>query len=335
MTGDERKFVSKDDYKGKRFVFIANNAKLPIAHVSSLVLQDVFHVPNMKKNLISVSQLTKSGGYVIFGPDVVMVYETVHITGYPYMQGRRCDSIYVMIAQEAYVDRTRQHETTDLWHARLAHVGFTKLKVMMQRKLVRGLLELEVRSDTVCSGCQYGKAHQLPYVESKFQAKMPLELVHLHVFGKVATKSIGGDNGGSLIEDEGPRRSKCVPKPNPRRNKHSTCQCRSSFSHEEARRATSFLGLELEQDDQGIFLGQQKYAKDLLVCFGMSKSNISISPMEVNAKLCTDEEEDVKDPIRFKDLLRVLDKGFALRGSVEVHRQLHPVDQEIHCEEEA
>ncbi|KAJ4972418.1 hypothetical protein NE237_005517 [Protea cynaroides] len=159
MTGDERKFLSKYDYKGKRIVVTANNAKLPIAHVSSvtctptssnegLVLQDVFHVPDMKKNLISVSQLTKSGGYVVFGPDDVKVYETVHITGNPYMQGRRCDSVYVMTAQEAYVDRTGQHETTDLWHARLAHVGFTKLKVTMQRKLVRGLPELVVRSDT-------------------------------------------------------------------------------------------------------------------------------------------------------------------------------------------
>ncbi|KAJ4971777.1 hypothetical protein NE237_004876 [Protea cynaroides] len=291
MTGDERKFVSKDDYKGKRIVVTANNAKLPIAHVGSvtctptssnkgLVLQDVFHVPDMKKNLISVSQLTKSGGYVVFGPDDVKVYETVHITGNPYMRGRRCDSVYVMTAQEAYVDRTGQHETTDLWHARLAHVGFTKLKVMMQRKLVRGLSELVVRSDT-----------------ETMEALMKM-------------KDLEG-------------RSVCLN------------QIQVSYQvHQKLGELYHFLGLELEQNDQGIFLGQQKYAKDLLIRFGMSESNISITPMEVNAKLSIDEEEDVKDPTRFRDLLRVLDKGLALRGSVEVHRQPHPIDQEIRCGEE-
>jgi hypothetical protein len=37
---------------------------------------------------------------------------------------------------------------------------------------------LECREITVCDGCQYGKAHQLTYQESKFRAKEPLELVH-------------------------------------------------------------------------------------------------------------------------------------------------------------
>lgn len=52
--------------------------------------------------------------------------------------------------------------------------------------------QLEVRADTVCAGCQYGKAHQLPYDESKFRAKAPLELIHSDVFGRVKEPSISG-----------------------------------------------------------------------------------------------------------------------------------------------
>ena len=44
----------------------------------------------------------------------------------------------------------------------------------------------------VCEGCQYGKAHQLPYEESKFKAKKPLELVHSDVFGPVKQASLSG-----------------------------------------------------------------------------------------------------------------------------------------------
>lgn len=46
--------------------------------------------------------------------------------------------------------------------------------------------------DTVYAGCQYGKAHQLPYKESKFQAKRPLELIHSDVFGPVKQASVDG-----------------------------------------------------------------------------------------------------------------------------------------------
>ena len=88
------------------------------------------------------------------------------------------ESVYVMSAESAYVDKTRKNETVDLWHARLGHVSYHKLKVMMNKSLVKGLPQLECREDTVCAGCQYGKAHQLLYQESKFRAQEPLELVH-------------------------------------------------------------------------------------------------------------------------------------------------------------
>ncbi|KAE8688791.1 PLAC8 family protein [Hibiscus syriacus] len=55
-----------------------------------------------------------------------------------------------------------------------------------------GLSQLDVRTDTVCAGCQYGKAYQLPYDESKFKSKEPLELVHSNVFGPVKQQSISG-----------------------------------------------------------------------------------------------------------------------------------------------
>jgi hypothetical protein len=62
----------------------------------------------------------------------------------------------------------------------------------MKKSLLQGIPQLEVRGDTVCAGCQYGKAHQLPYEEWKFCAKAPLELAHSDVFGRVKEASISG-----------------------------------------------------------------------------------------------------------------------------------------------
>ncbi|KAE8729828.1 PLAC8 family protein [Hibiscus syriacus] len=67
----------------------------------------------------------------------------------------------------------------------IGHVSYSKLSVMVKKSMLKGLPQLDVRTDAVCAGCQYTKAHQLPYDESKFKAKEPLELVHSDVFGPV------------------------------------------------------------------------------------------------------------------------------------------------------
>ncbi|KAK3041270.1 hypothetical protein RJ639_001372 [Escallonia herrerae] len=203
MTGDVEKLQNLSDYKGSRVVVTANNSKLPIAHVGSAIvspqsnddevpLQNVYHVPGMKKNLLSVAQLTSSGHFVLFGPQDVKVYHDLVIIEEPVMKGQRLESVYVLSAETAYVDKARRNETVDLWHMRLSHVSYSKLDVMMKKSMLKGLPQIEVRIDTVCAGCQYGKAHQLPFEESKFKAKEPLELIHSDVFGPVRQASIGG-----------------------------------------------------------------------------------------------------------------------------------------------
>jgi len=203
MTGDRQKLQNCSEYKGNRVVVTADNSRLPIAHIGKAIvtpryspnqvpLQDVYHVPGMKKNLLSVAQLTSSGHYVWFGPQNVKVFRDLKIFEKPTMEGRRLESVYVMSAESAYIDETRRNETADLWHMRLGHVNYSKLSVMVKKSMLKGLPQLDVRTNTVCAGCQYGKAHQLPYEESKFKAKKPLELIHSDVFGPVKQPSIGG-----------------------------------------------------------------------------------------------------------------------------------------------
>ncbi|KAL6327017.1 hypothetical protein AAG906_013184 [Vitis piasezkii] len=156
--------------QGRHMVVTTNNSKLPIAHIGNTVvssqyntndvsLQNVYHVLGMKKNLLSVAQLTSSGHFVLFGPQDVKVYRDLEIMEEPVIKGWRLESVYVMSTETAYVDKTRKNETADLWHMQLSHVSYSKLT--------------------------YGKAHQLPYEKSKWKAKRPLELIHSDVFGPV------------------------------------------------------------------------------------------------------------------------------------------------------
>lgn len=69
-------------------------------------------------------------------------------------------------------------------------MGYTRLKVMMKKSMLKGLPNLEIRDNVICAGCQYGKAHELPYEESNYRAEKPLELVYSDVFGPVKQSSI-------------------------------------------------------------------------------------------------------------------------------------------------
>nr|TKR98978.1 hypothetical protein D5086_0000197670 [Populus alba] len=98
MTGDKEKLKNLVEYKGKHVVVTANNSKLAIAHVGDAVvssqlnlkdvsLQNVYHVPGMKKNLLSVAQLTSSGHFVLFGPQDVKVYRDLESLDEPVIKG--------------------------------------------------------------------------------------------------------------------------------------------------------------------------------------------------------------------------------------------------------
>ncbi|KAH0720363.1 hypothetical protein KY285_005165 [Solanum tuberosum] len=147
MTGDKKKLQNLSKYKGSREVVTADDTKLSITHIS------------MKKNLLSVDQLTSSGHYVLFGPQDIRIYHNLEVKEESVMKGQRLNSIYVMSTEIAYIDKIRKNETVDLWHMWFSHVSYSKLRVMMEKSMLKGLPKLPVRTDVICAGCQYGKAH--------------------------------------------------------------------------------------------------------------------------------------------------------------------------------
>ena len=54
------------------------------------------------------------------------------------------------------------------------------------------------------------------------------------------------------------------------------------------RKLTHFLGLQIRQQDSGIFLSQSKYAKNLVKKFGLESASSVRTPMSPNVKLIVD-----------------------------------------------
>ncbi|XP_052485239.1 uncharacterized mitochondrial protein AtMg00810-like [Gossypium raimondii] len=64
-----------------------------------------------------------------------------------------------------------------------------------------------------------------------------------------------------------------------------------------------FLGLEIHQADDGIFISQRKYAKDLLSKFSMLNCKPAATPMNINEKLQQEDGEEMVDARRFRSLV--------------------------------
>lgn len=64
-----------------------------------------------------------------------------------------------------------------------------------------------------------------------------------------------------------------------------------------------FLGLEVQQEEDGIFISHRKYAKDLLKKFGMLNSKPESTPMNVNEKLQYEDRAEKADASSFRSLV--------------------------------
>ncbi|KAK6142115.1 hypothetical protein DH2020_006983 [Rehmannia glutinosa] len=77
----------------------------------------------------------------------------------------------------------------------------------------------------------------------------------------------------------------------------------ASFQMKELGQLKHFLGLEIDRTQEGIFLCQQKYSKDLLKKFGMIGCKPISTPMEPNSKMCAHEGKDLEDTTMYRQLV--------------------------------
>ncbi|GAA0183716.1 transmembrane signal receptor [Lithospermum erythrorhizon] len=64
-----------------------------------------------------------------------------------------------------------------------------------------------------------------------------------------------------------------------------------------------FLGIEVIQNGNGIFIGQKQYAKDILKRFGMENCNSICNPIAPGAKIDKDTDGDAVDDTLFKQIV--------------------------------
>jgi hypothetical protein len=166
-----------------------------IAISSDRSISNVFLVDSLDYNLLSVSQLCKMGYNCLFTDVGVTVFR------------RSDDSIafkVVLDGQLYLVDFNDNQAEIDtcliakinmgwLWHRRLAHVGMKNLHKLLKGEHILGLTNVHFEKDMICSAYQAGKqvGVHLPH-KNIMTTDMPLELLHMDLFGPIAYISIDG-----------------------------------------------------------------------------------------------------------------------------------------------
>ncbi|KAK8926651.1 hypothetical protein KSP39_PZI018972 [Platanthera zijinensis] len=212
LTGNESKFSSLRTFSGNEAIITANDTVHAVENegvvsLSSdkgpLTLRSVYHVPDMKKKLFSVTYAVDAGYHVLFGPtEVKFLRNASAVKADVAHVGKMVRDLFVL-STSSYVDRMRVNDSVAIWNERLRHVGMDKLKVMAVKSLVKGLPKLSSFGDGhVCAGCQYGKAHRLPFDKLLIRCKAPLECIYGDLTGPTVTASLGGSRYMLVLIDD-------------------------------------------------------------------------------------------------------------------------------------
>jgi hypothetical protein len=132
MTPDVSQLDSIEPYTGKDRVIVGNGSSLPVTHMGScsptptLQLKDVLVVPNLTKNLLSVSKLTNDFPLVVLFTDNKFIIQNLQ-TQKVVASGDRVDGLYVLKRGHhvfsAIINKHNLCNSFDIWHARLGHVS--------------------------------------------------------------------------------------------------------------------------------------------------------------------------------------------------------------------
>lgn len=179
---------------------------MPIAHIgnstitaarTSLALNNVLHVPEINRHLLSVHKLvTDNNAYIEFHPSCFLVKDRA--TKNTLLKGTCRDGLYSIPNNSTSRAFFSVKASSDLWHRRLGHPSTSVVHQVLEEN---NFAVIKNNKSSVCSACQQAKAHQLPFTLSSHVSSSPLELVHTDVWGPARVSVNGYRYYLSIVDD--------------------------------------------------------------------------------------------------------------------------------------
>ncbi|KAJ0857667.1 putative RNA-directed DNA polymerase [Helianthus annuus] len=192
---------NSEAYYGNDSLFVGNGQPLPILNIGStkiyspnktLTLSNVLHVPQLKRNLLSVQKFCVDNNvFFEFHASYFVVKDestrTILLTG-PSEHG-----LYSLrlpqLKSLPKVAFTAFKASSTIWHQRLGHPHAQVFRSIVSHF---HLPVLDKLSSSLCTSCQMGKSSKLSLSNSDFHSANILDLVYCDVWGPTPTLSFDG-----------------------------------------------------------------------------------------------------------------------------------------------
>jgi len=199
MTGNKMWFVDLEEDGVNKTVRLGNDSTLAVIgkgsvrieiNGTSYVISDVYYVPELKTNLLSLGQLQEKGFSILIQNGMCKVFHPKHgLILQTKMQGNKMfhltASLQPRCLQTVEASDTKSH----LWHKRFAHLNFKGLETLANKQMVIGLPSLKPPKE-ICTTCLVGKQHRDTFSkQSTWRASSKLQLIHADICGPISPPS--------------------------------------------------------------------------------------------------------------------------------------------------
>ncbi|KAD2392849.1 hypothetical protein E3N88_39826 [Mikania micrantha] len=197
-------------FAGDKGGFITGEGILSNGQVS---FDKVRYVKQLENNLLSVSQICDKQYKVLFDDSKCYILKegVVIPEDWILLSAPRKQDLYVLNMATAsttsstascFMTKATEKDSI-LWHKRMGHLSLRKMNHLVHNNLVEGVTLKNFKLSDVCVSCKKGKQVKQSHKPKKYLSiTVPLELLHMDLFGPVNRKSIAGDQYCLVITDE-------------------------------------------------------------------------------------------------------------------------------------
>ena len=167
------------------------------------LLKDVRYIPELKRNLISISMFDGLGYCTRIERGMMRISHGALVIA----KGSKIHGLYILdgstVIGHASVASVDTLDITKLWHLRLGHVSERGLVELAKQ----GLLGNEkLNKLDFCDNCTLGKQHKVKFGVGVHKSSRPFEYVHSDLWGPASVKTHGGGSYFMSIIDDFSRR---------------------------------------------------------------------------------------------------------------------------------
>lgn len=148
-------------------------------------LHNVYYIPALRSNIISLGQATEVGCEVRMKDDTLRLFDR---SGALMVKTERAKNRLYKVKLQVDTPQLLQIKASagpSMWHERLGHINPDTIKMMVKKDLVTGIFDINSNTGT-CVSCLRAKQSRKSFPQATmYRASTPLELIHADLCGPI------------------------------------------------------------------------------------------------------------------------------------------------------